>query len=294
MSVRIMLTTPPYNTKYGGIITAKGRCAMPTSSCKECGREIKRAGSKAGTFCSLICKGAWQRTQKPATREWLYQKYVIEGWSTYRIGREVARDPKRVFEWLTGYGIPLRSRRWDVTAGSSVLDDAAWLQREYVEKQRSTGEIAREAGMTEANVIFFLRKHGIKRRSISEARAVKHWGSDGEKNPMFGKRGAETPSWKGGVTPDRQAFYSSPEWIEAAKAVWKRDNGECQRCRVKANDVPRGYFHIHHIVSFAVKALRAEQSNLVLLCTACHRWAHSKKNVDRLFLAESAERGGEG
>lgn len=26
-------------------------------------------------------------------------------------------------------------------------------------------------------------------------------------------------------------------------------------------------------------------SNLVLLCEACHMWVHSKKNVDRRFLA---------
>lgn len=42
--------------------------------------------------------------------------------------------------------------------------------------------------------------------------------------------------------------------------------------------------HIHHIVSFAVKGLRAEVTNLALLCVACHRYVHSKRNVDREYL----------
>lgn len=290
MSVRIS----PYFHKYGGIMTVKGGCVMPTSNCQQCGITVVRRGQRAGRFCSLDCKSAWQRTQKPVGRDWLHQKYVVEGWSTYRIGREVGRDPKRVYEWLTDYGIPLRLRRWNADAGSSVLEDPTWLQREYVEKQRSTGEIGRELGMTEANVIFFLRKHGIKRRTMSEARAVKHWGADGEKNPMFGKRGAEAPSWKGGVTPERQGFYTSDEWKAVAKTIWKRDRGICQRCHKKAQDDPGHAFHIHHIVSFAVRELRSEASNLVLLCTQCHRWVHSKKNADRLFLGEWTEKGGEG
>jgi hypothetical protein len=197
-----------------------------------------------------------------------------------------------VYEWLTDFGIPTRKRGWRTDADSSALSDPEWLQREYVEKQRSTGEIGRELGMTDANVIHFLRKHGIRRRTTSEARAVKHWGSSGDKNPMYGKRGAAVPSWKGGVTPLRQAFYSSPEWKVAAQSVWQRDQGICRRCEAKAKE--RGTFHIHHIVSFAIRALRTELSNLALLCNTCHRWVHSKKNVDRLFLGEWREEGGEG
>lgn len=163
-----------------------------------------------------------------------------------------------------------------------LFRDADWLRHEYVDLERSAGDIAKQFGVTDAAVMFWLRKHGIPRRSISEARALKHWGSSGEDNPMFGKRGAEVPNWKGGITADRQAFYASLEWAECVKEIWKRDRGTCQRCGVRANK--HGNFHIHHIVSFKVKELRAETSNLILLCPDCHRWVHSKANVDHEFV----------
>jgi hypothetical protein len=82
-----------------------------------------------------------------------------------------------------------------------------WLHREYVEKGRSTGEIAAELGFTDAAVIFWLRKHGIPRRSVSDARALKHWGASGEANPMFGKVGAANGRYVDGSSPERQRMY---------------------------------------------------------------------------------------
>jgi hypothetical protein len=79
--------------------------------------------------------------------------------------------------------------------------DAAWLRNEYLTKRRSSGDIALEAGVTDAAIIFWLRKHGIPRRSAAEARAAKHWGVSGEANPMHGKCGPLNPRWKGGVSP---------------------------------------------------------------------------------------------
>jgi hypothetical protein len=159
-----------------------------------------------------------------------------------------------------------------------------WLLREYVEKQRSTGEIAAEFGVTDGAILFWLNRHGIPRRSIAEVRRVKHWSMDGAKNGMYGKRGAEVPSWKGGITPERQAFYSSLEWKAAVRAVQERDQNICQRCGVQVTGRRRP--HIHHIVRFAVVALRVELSNLVTLCTACHGFVHSRANVAREFVRE--------
>lgn len=157
--------------------------------------------------------------------------------------------------------------------------DRSWLYQEYVEKKRSSGDIAQQFGVTEAAIFFWLRKHDIPRRTISEARAVKHWGLSGETNGMFGRTGKQNPHWLGGITPERQALYSSQEWAKAVKAVWKRDRHVCQRCG-KSDDK----MHIHHIVTFAVVELRAEPSNLVLLCGKCHRWVHSRKNVNHEWI----------
>lgn len=266
-------TIPPYNNQYGGVV-------MPQYTCKNCGKTFTRRGKRGGVFCSLGCKGQWQRNQKAYDRDWLYQKYVVDGLSTYQIAKLVDRNPKQIYQWLKGYEIPTREREWDTT-GHQPFHDKEWLIKEYVEKKRSTGEIAAEFGVNEPAIIHFMRKHGIKRRTTSEARAVKYWGQEGENNPMYGKRAA---NWRGGVTPERQALYSSPEWSKAVKAVWKRDNGYCQRCGVRAHDTDA--MHIHHIVSFANRKLRTEPSNLILVCQKCHRWIHSKKNISHEFLRD--------
>ena len=35
---------------------------------------------------------------------------------------------------------------------------------------------------------------------------------------------------------------------------------------------------------------RCDPANLVLLCTICHHWAHSKENVNHQFIGEGMER----
>ncbi len=164
-----------------------------------------------------------------------------------------------------------------------------WLLEQYAKQGRSTGDIAKQFCVTEAAIMFWLRKHRIKRRSISEARKLKHWGAAGSDNPMWNKRGELNPRWLGGVTPERQSFYTSREWKVACSAVWKRDNATCQRCGLHRSESPDVPFHIHHIESFAVKELRAVLSNLVLLCEICHDFVHSRRNVNREHLPKKRD-----
>jgi len=167
--------------------------------------------------------------------------------------------------------------------------DRAWLLENYVVKQRSTGDIARDFGATDAAILFWLRKHGIERRSTSAARGIKRWGASGSDNPMWNKRGELNPRWLGGVTPQRQAFYTSAAWKAACASVWKRDKAACRRCGLLRSDGQDMPFHIHHVVSFANSALRADPSNLVLLCEACHHFVHSRGNVAREFLPKEPD-----
>lgn len=163
-----------------------------------------------------------------------------------------------------------------------------WLYHEYVELKKSSGEIAAEFNVTNAAIVFWLRKHGIPRRTTSQARSVKHWGVSGVNNPMFGKIGELNHNWKGGITPERQALYGSFEWRLVTDTVLERDNHTCQRC-AKVINLKKTRFHIHHIVPFAVVELRLELTNLVLLCHKCHAWVHSKKNVQREFIQTLSE-----
>lgn len=158
--------------------------------------------------------------------------------------------------------------------------DKDWLVSEYATKERSANDIASEFGITEAAILYWLRKHNILRREMSNIRSKKHWGLAGEQNGMYGRTGENSSNWKGGITPERQEFYISDEWKKARSEVYKRDNAQCQRCGNKDN------LHVHHIVTFANKELRADIDNLVLLCAKCHRFVHSKKNNNREYIRE--------
>lgn len=162
--------------------------------------------------------------------------------------------------------------------------DAEWLRVEYEDKTRTASEIAEDWEVTEAAILFWLKKHGIKARTMTEIRADKHWGAKGEDNGMYGKTGQQSSNWKGGITPKRQAFYRSTEWADAVKIVWERDGGICQRCGTE--NANRRKMHIHHIVGYENEDLIAEPSNLVLLCAKCHSFVHSKKNINREFIAK--------
>jgi len=166
--------------------------------------------------------------------------------------------------------------------------DRGWLVREYVIYQRSARDIADEFGCIENNILYFLHKHGIETRTVAQARAIKYWGSFGPENGMYGRCGEDNPNWRGGISPERQAFYSSPEWKRAAAAVWKRDNAMCARCGVHRCDTP-DEFHIHHIESFANEALRCNLANLVLLCKTCHNFVHSNDNEEREFIVKGGD-----
>lgn len=158
-----------------------------------------------------------------------------------------------------------------------------WLFEEYINKQRSACDIAKEIGVKDTAIYFWLDKHGIKTRTMKETRAIKHWGNSGESNPMFGKRGSLNPNWRGGSTAERQACYSSMEWRKVSRKARKRDNYTCQICKKGKKELECG-LELHHIISFIIVEKRLDIDNLVLLCEKCHDFVHSNKNTERILL----------
>lgn len=267
-----MLSTPrrPFTTNLDErlAVPSKNSSATPRqqSTCKHCRKVFLALPSKPRVFCGIACKAEWQRTQKPVSREWLYQKYIVEGMDCTAISKIVGRNSKRVWDWLRDLGIPTRPRGHGHEANPQF---AFWLhgtpnpmlgKKLTVECRKRLSEIAKADG----------------RLPFDPAVGP----------PLKGKRGAQVPTWRGGVTPERQSFYSTPEWKAAVIAVWKRDRGVCQRCGKSNAGKQRFAFDIHHIVPFECKQLRADPDNLVLLCEQCHYWVHSNENADRVFIKE--------
>lgn len=101
------------------------------------------------------------------------------------------------------------------------------------------------------------------------------------------RQGENSPAWKGGVTPERNAFYASDEWKRVVRFVYGRAKNRCERCGALREW--RGGFHVHHIISFEVEELRAKAVNLVVICNDCHYFIHSKDNVLFEYLATPIE-----
>jgi hypothetical protein len=169
-------------------------------------------------------------------------------------------------QFIKGYTYKKPKSYWDID----------WLFREYVSKQKSAEQIAKENGCNKNNILYFLQKFDIKTRSMKEIRNNKYWGLRGKRNAMFGKCGKSNPNWDGGHSPERQSKYARFAWKELAKTILKRDNYECRKCGAEHTKGIK--LAVHHIKKWsAYPELRFKANNLLTLCELCHRKIHSKK-----------------
>lgn len=185
------------------------------------------------------------------TEEWLRQKYEAEGLDCPTIGIIVARDPKTVWTWLKSYGIATRPRGFN---------------NRFVH-----GQVSQFKG----------KKHTdeSKARFRAARLADGHFPKQRDGRPYWaGKSGKAHPTWAGGATPERQAFYGTHEWADARKLAYTTAHGLCQRCGTKNS------LHVHHVIPFVIKRTRAAAWNLRVLCDVCHRFVHSNQNTDREYL----------
>lgn len=251
----------------------------------------------------MQCKAQYQKLAKPVTREWLEDQYIQNGLDTTQIGAMVKRDPKSVWNWLRDFGIPTRSRgghnrlpeeerkKYIPKPAHETTDPGAEVLRSmYLVKLMSAKQIAAVLDRDPKTIYRWLKHHGVKLRGVSEWRMIDGrvpYLKNGE-HYSKGRRPEDHPNWKGGITPERQAFYSSREWKDCVKMVWARDDAHCRRCGLDSRTVLRGTirFELHHVDSFAVVERRSDPANVVLLCDKCHLWVHSGKNKKRRFLGE--------
>jgi len=196
-------------------------------------------------------------------KEWLFNEYVTNKKSCSEIASSEKRDSKTIWTWVKKFGIPTRKRGAESSGGTFVKGHKKGVGRVHT---KETKEKIRQARIKDGHVPY-LNKDGV------------HW--------LKGVTGKQHPCWTGGLTPERQKVYSSLEWVQAVKKVWKRDNAICQNCGKNHNtEKNRGNFHIHHIISFQHKPTQTDYNNLILLCKKCHIWVHSKKNIENKFITK--------
>jgi hypothetical protein len=228
--------------------------------CHHCQEATLRPDNGKLHFCDNKCKSDWQKTKRPVTREWLIEHYINQKMDCVQIGKIVNRDPTSVHGWMIDFGIPTRKRG----TNGNVWNPSKGTPNPFKGRKHSPEARARMSAYA---------------KSVGRVPYDPKVGSY-----MKGRKGSDTPNWKGGITAERQAVYSSLEWKSAVSEVWKRDNATCRRCLRRKNEMREVAFDIHHIRSFQCVELRCTVSNLVLLCDPCHYWVHSKANKNKLFI----------
>jgi len=104
----------------------------------------------------------------------------------------------------------------------------------------------------------------------------------GEKHPLFGKCGEDSPNWKGGITPLNEAIRTLVIYENWRRQIFERDNFICQKC----SDKKGGNFQAHHIKSVSniikennITILREalmcnelwDLNNGITYCEDCHK-----------------------
>lgn len=212
---------------------------------------------------------SWHPEKPYWSPDWLRREYVERQRTAAEIAAECGCWQSTILFRLRQFGIPTRTATRAATKHRWFGRD--WLHQEYIDRRRSAMEIATACGCSEPTVLRALRRFAIPRRTVHETRAVKRWGSDGERNPMFGRSGEKNPNWKGGITPFRERIYSSLEWKRVARSVRVRDSA-CRLCGSLAK------WHIHHITPISRAPLFAlELWNLIRLCVPCHTRVYGRE-----------------
>lgn len=210
--------------------------------------------------CSSATTSTWldkhdietrRRYDRPSKVE-LRRLYHDKGLSASKIAHRLDVNATTVYRWLREAGIETK----DISDYlNEKLKDEDLMRHLYVEEQLSVIGICREINSSLPLVKEWLLRHGIELRDRTEEIS-----------------GENHPHWKGGQSPYGEG------WTEQKRSqVLERDNHRCQSCGVRASDHQEEHgsgLHIHHIIpasEFSNPAERNDISNLVALCSSCHR-----------------------
>lgn len=243
-------------------------------------------------------------------KNWLYQKYIVEKLSTYKIAAILNCGVMAIIRRLKSYNIPIRS----VKESTALLDRTGKNNNFYGKKhskntrEKMSNNHADVSGKNNPAYIHGLtlnprfcvdcneeihtytglygggrcKSCANKTENLSEVtRKRMRDAHSGKNNGRFGlpvseeSRRKQSLAMGGTGIPFENTDYGTEFTKELKEQVRKRDNYKCQICGVMQNEIPRK-LDIHHI---DYDKLNCVLNNLVSLCKSCH----SKTNTNREY-----------
>jgi transposase len=239
--------------------------------CEECGSEFRRSEHKVQrserNFCSIECRGAIGpdtpeskvADERLKDESWLREQYFDERLNGDEIAEKLDCTAATVNRWFRKHGIDRPSHRKKGAKADKRLEDAEWLEREYITNECAAEEIGERVGHCEYTVLRYLERHNIEIR---------------EQGPPEIPSGKEHWNWRGGQTDYGEGWSS-----EKRRRVRKRDGCRCQACGMKQQEhiAQHGMrLDVHHIIparEFEDATARNAMTNLITFCRSCHnKW----------------------
>ncbi len=228
---------------------------MPNIPCEICGTVTYKSPNRKAKhdYCSNACRAVGIRLEKQREVEERFRQpikdlladlYHVQRMGIRQIAKHLGVSDSTTWIWLDDLGIERRERSDAVAAQWEGNDERRDRAAEQIRRQMDEGIINLRG---EANPA----KRPEVRQKISEMRR-------GVNNPMYGRRSATHPNWKGG-----RSKYRGRDWKKIRRQIRRRDQNRCMRCGGTE------HLQVHHITPYEDSFDNSPQ-NLITLCARCH------------------------
>lgn len=198
------------------------------------------------------------------SRDWLYNRYVVEKMSCSDIGKIIGCSSSVIKFCLHKHGIHTRSPS-DAKLPKKLIanpDDTfrnrEWLMKEYVEEQKSTYEISKSVGCTYMTIYNWLKKFKIPTRGVEENGSL---------------CGELHPQWKGGISFEPYCPKFNKEFRERVRSLFEYT---CIICGKRESELKQKLC-VHHVEYNKQACCDGKPVHFAALCRSCH----TKTNKDR-------------
>lgn len=109
-------------------------------------------GKDSKIFNKMLCKDKY----------YLKRKYLGENLTPVEIAKECGVSPRTIYSSLKENGLFIQG--YNFREDNRAYRDKEWLQKRYIEENRSVTEIACECGVSTYTISDWLKRHGIRKR----------------------------------------------------------------------------------------------------------------------------------